>query len=161
MGRTGSVLFGASNDIVGGSGDLYGFTVNAAGVQLQNDVPGSPSGRGHFAQSLLYLDGGTIVDPSTFSVTGNFLAPLANLLVVPDAAAGRAFFVNTDAATDTFTGAQLESFDLTTHAPIATVPLPYANPLSRRLIRWGTNGLGFVDIFHGNIVVVSGSFVAP
>jgi len=160
-GATGSVLFGSSNDIVGGSGDLYGFNVSTAGVQLQNDVPGSPSGRGHFAQNLLYLDGGAIVDPATLSVTGTFTAPLANLLVAPDATAGRAFFVNTAAATSTFTGVQLESFDLATQAPIATVPLPYANPLSYRLIRWGTSGLGFVDIYHGNIVVVSGSFVAP
>jgi hypothetical protein len=160
-GSTGAALYGTSSNGVGQTAELYAFTVDASGVTPAGDRTGEPSGREHFAQNLLYLDGGAVVDPASLMVTGSFAAPLSNLLMTPDVSLSRAFFVNTAASSSTFSGAQLESYDLTTHASIATLPLPNGNLTSTRLVRWGTAGLAFVDVGHSDIVTVSGSFVSP
>jgi len=161
-GATGAALYGTSSS--NGSSqaaELYAFTVNASGVTLATDQSSAPGGREHFAQNLLYLDGGAIVDPATLMATGTFAAPQSNLLMTPDLTSGRAFFVNTATANSSFSGAQFDSYDLTTQASIATVPLPNGNPTSSRLVRWGPAGLAFVDASNADIVTVSGSFVSP
>ena len=159
-GTTGATLYGSSS-ASGQSAELYAFTVNAAGVTLATDQPGGPVGGEHFAQNLLYLDGGAVVDPMSLTESAAFAAPKSNLLMTPDVAGQRAFFLNTATATDSFSGLQLESFDLGGMAAIATVPMPYGDARATRLVRWGTAGLAFADSVHGDIVTVSGSFVSP
>jgi hypothetical protein len=159
-GSSSAVLYGAAGEI-GDLSDLYQFSVDASGVALQMDQPDSPGGRLHYAQNLLYVDSGAIVVPASLQVIGSFAAPQSNLFMVPDTTLNRAFIVNTATPSSSFSGAQIESYDLTTQAPIATVPLPYGTPLSRRLVRWGADGLAFVDLFNDQIVVVNGPFVTP
>lgn len=160
-GSTVAALYGTSSSAVAQTAELYAFTVNASGATPAADQSGEPSGREHFAQGLLYLDGGAIVDPASLTVAGSFAAPKSNLLMTPDVPLNRTFFLNTAASSNTFSGVQLESYDLTTQAPIATVPLANANLTSTRLVRWGTAGLAFVDLTNHDIITVSGSFVSP
>lgn len=161
-GATGAALYGtSSNNGSGQAAELYAFTVDASGVTLAIDQSGAPGGREHFAQNLLYLDGGAIVDPATLMATGTFAAPQSNLLMTPDLASGRAFFLNTAPSSSSFSGAQFESYDLNTQTSIASVPLPNGNPTSTRLVRWGTAGLAFVDAGNADIITLSGSFVSP
>jgi hypothetical protein len=160
-GNTGAALYGTSSSGVAQTAELYAFTVDASGATPAADQSGEPSGREHFVQSLLYLDGGAIVDPASLTVTGSFAAPKSNLLMTPDVPLNRSFFLNTAASSNTFSGVQLESYDLTTQAPIATVPLANANLTSTRLVRWGPAGLAFVDLTNHDIITVNGSFVSP
>src|SRR6202041_3262788 len=98
-GATGAALYGtSSSDGSSQAAELYAFTVDAAGVALATEQSGAPGGREHFAQNLLYLDGGAIVDPATLMTTGAFAAPQSNLLMTPDPTSGRAFFLNTATA---------------------------------------------------------------
>jgi hypothetical protein len=160
-GATGAALFGTSTPVTGQAAELYGFTVTAAGVALITDQPGGPGGREHFAQNLLYLDSGAIVDPVSLTTSAAFVAPKSNLLMTPDVTLTRAFFLNTATASSSFSGVQFESYDLDTQGSIATVPAPNGNPTAARLIRWGSAGLAFVDSTNNDIVTVSGSFVSP
>jgi hypothetical protein len=160
-GATGATLYGTSGGASGQSTELYAFAVDASGVTLSTDQTGGPAGHEHFAQNLLYLDGGAIVDPASLSSTGSFAAPKTNLLMTPDVAGNRAFFLNTATASGSFSGQQLESYDLSSQASIATVPMPFGNSTATRLIRWGSAGLAFADIQNGVIVTVNGAFVGP
>jgi len=160
-GNTGATLFGTSGAAPGQSAELYAFTVDASGVTLGTVQPGGPVGREHYAQSLLYLDGGAIVDPASLTSTGAFAAPKSNLFMTPDVTGNRAFFLNTATASSSFAGMQLESYDLSNEASIATVPTPFGNSSATRLLRWGTAGLAFVDTTNSAIVSVTGPFVSP
>jgi hypothetical protein len=114
-----------------------------------------------FTGGIGYGDAGGILKESDWTIVGNF--PLADskttlFSVLPDSQTGRAFALATN-----FVGAcNLQSFDLTTTAAIATVPLPMVSSNNCQyfsLVRWGTNGLAVLT--PTDVVVISGKFVAP
>jgi hypothetical protein len=135
--------------------DFYTLSVNSRGVTLVNDYLHtfiSFPNRIHYdpGTKLVYANDGTIVNPTTGAVVGTFSAggPM-----VPDSTLNTAFFVNASVSPNT-----VEAFNLTTHALIASIPIPAitGNPL--RLIRWGQNGLAF-NTDGGQIYLIGGNFV--
>jgi hypothetical protein len=140
--------------------DFFVLGVNSGGVVLNKDYQNEFS---KFYMSihydsgtkLVYGDDGNVVDPTTGLHVGAFQA---SGLIVPDSALNSAFFLGQIAAqvgTQNFT---IESFNLTTFAPIAEIVVPgvQGNPL--HLIRWGTNGLAFNDD-AGYVYILNTSFV--
>jgi len=141
--------------------DFYTLSVSATGAVQTNDDPNVFPGfylSIHYDPStdLLYGDDGNIVDPANGQVIGAFNA---SGLMVPDDSTSTAYFLGQTAfqvGTTTFT---IESFDLTTLAPLAEIVIPnvQGNPL--HLIRWGSNGLAFNDDAGYLYIINDGSFV--
>jgi hypothetical protein len=115
-------------------------------------------GRMHLADGLLYADGGEVYDPATQSVAGRFVTPAGewSRAVIPDPEHNKLFMV-----TDASVGLALQSFNLSTFTPIATVPMSLGIDSYKflRLVRWGTDGLAFVTS-DGRIVLINGPFVS-
>jgi hypothetical protein len=73
--------------------------------------------------------------------------------MVPDSALNTAFFVSSTGGVAT-----IQSFNLTTRAPIDTITIPNVMGDPTRLIRWGQNGLAFLTD-AGQIFLVGGNFI--
>jgi hypothetical protein len=135
--------------------DFYTLAVNSSGVTLVNDYLHtfvSFSNRIHYdpGTKLVYANDGTIVNPTTGAVVGTFSAEGA---MVPDSTLNTAFFVNSSVLPNT-----IGAFNLTTHALIASIPIPATSGNPLRLIRWGQNGLAF-NTDGGQIYLIGGNFV--
>jgi hypothetical protein len=124
----------------------------------------------NFANGLGYVSGGTVVDAVTWATVATLSVPNEAITTpLPDATLGKAFaFVSPPLPA----GCTLQSFDLISHAPIASVRLPtvvtgsgvtncgYAGTL----VRWGSNGIALNAFNPGSpsyIIVISGAFVGP
>ncbi len=142
--------------------DFYVLTVSPSGVVVSADYQNEFSDfyiKIHYdsGTGLVYTDDGYVINPSNGKHVGSFQA---SGLMVPDSTLNSAFFLGQTAmqgGTQAFT---IESFDLTTFAPIAEMVIPnvQGNPL--RFIRWGTSGLAFNDD-AGYVYIINSSFVAP
>ncbi|HEY7334909.1 MAG TPA: hypothetical protein VH639_08495 [Bryobacteraceae bacterium] len=112
-------------------------------IQVQN-LLGGPSCP-VLSGGLVYDSAGNIVDPSVPALLGRFGAWG---LVRPIPELSQTFFVGTDSDPSPYPfTATLMSFDNATRARVASVPLPVSlNVLTGRLIRWGSDGLGFVAL---------------
>jgi len=135
--------------------DFYTLSVNSGGVTLVKDYLHtfkSFSNRIHYdpGTKLVYANDGTIVDPATGAVVGTFAAAGP---MVPDSSLNTAFFVNASVLPNT-----IEAFNLTTHALIASIPIPVITGNALRLIRWGQNGLAF-NTDGGQLYLIGGNFV--
>ncbi|MBS0377449.1 MAG: hypothetical protein JSS29_03100 [Proteobacteria bacterium] len=106
--------------------------------------------------SLLFDLSGDTLDVTTGQVTQAFYG--AHGVALPDSQNGRVFYADVDLS-DTQT---IQAFDLTTHAPLGTIAMPYATPNRpvTHLIRWGIDGLA-VTYFGGTLKVIAGAYVAP
>jgi hypothetical protein len=144
-------------------GDLGILSVHANGVALSEAHSLAQVGGGEYIRldnGHLYLDSGDRVDPTTHTLVGSYVPPSGGLMrgFVTDSATGRAYGL----IRHTFDH-YLQSYDLNTYEPIATVPLhgidASANA-SIKLIRWGDNGLALATL-DGKVVLVRGPFVAP
>jgi hypothetical protein len=160
-GADASTLFAATNSTT--SFDFFTLAVNAAGVTLTHDFPGtftSSAKRIHFepSKNLVYADNGQIINPATGAVTGSFLitSTFGTTLMATDAAANRAYFL-----TQSFfnaTTVNLQSFNLTTLALVDSTTINNVNGTIGRLVRWGQNGLAF-NTSGGQVFLVAGTFV--
>jgi hypothetical protein len=135
--------------------NLYTLAIGAAGVNATTAVTGYvQDARVHADQGLVYIDGGFIVDPTN----GTLAQQLQSVYqVLPDSAHGKIFAYAFSSSTDGFA---IQSFDINTFAPIASVPVPLYVDNGVRLIRWGTSGLALTTDF-GYVILVSGAFVGP
>jgi len=143
-----------------GSLDLYGLTVGADGVAQTADY------RDAFTEfyisihydsgtHLIYGDDGTVVNPANGQHAGSFGA---SGWMVPDSSLNSAFFLGqtqSQLGTNNFT---IESFNLTTLAPVAEVVVLNVQGTPVRLIRWGASGLAFNDD-AGYVYILSSPFV--
>ncbi|MGO9083900.1 MAG: IPT/TIG domain-containing protein [Candidatus Sulfotelmatobacter sp.] len=141
--------------------DLYVLTVSSSGV-----VQG-PDYRDVFTEfyisihydsgtQLVYGDDGTVVNPANGQHVGSFPA---SGWVIPDSGLNSAFFLGQtqfQSGTNNFT---IESFDLTTFAPVAEIAVPNVQGTPLRFIRWGANGLAFNDD-AGYVYILNNPFVA-
>ncbi len=159
-GTDASTLLAATNSTT--SFDFFTLAVNAAGVTLTHDFPGtftSSTRRIHFepSKNLVYADNGQIINPATGAVTGSFLTPtfFNGNLMVTDAAANRAYFLTQSFGSATVT---LQSFNLTTLALVDSTTINNVNGNIGRLVRWGQNGLAF-NTSGGQVFLVAGTFV--
>jgi hypothetical protein len=158
-GSDATTLYAANHDDSGF--DFYTLSVDSTGAVLTSDYPStflSFRNRIHFdgGTKLIYSDDGHVVNPSTGASLGIF--PLSGFagppIMVPDSSLNLGFF----AAKSGFSSVVIYSFNLSTLAPISSIPIPnvFGNPV--RLIRWGQSGLAF-NTDAGEIVLVGGNFV--
>jgi hypothetical protein len=140
--------------------DFYVLTVSASGVVVSNDYQNEFSNfyvKIHYdsGTGLVYTDDGYVINPSNGQHVGNFQAAG---LMVPDSSLNSAFFLGQTASqlgTQSFT---IESFNLTTFAPIAEIVVPSVKGSPLGFIRWGTSGLAFNDD-AGYVYIINSSFV--
>jgi len=142
------------------------FPVNASGVS----EPVLPCVGPHdqysliFANGFGYADGGTVVNQTTMTLVTTLSAPNATItVVVPDATLGKAFATTSLMGSG---GCYIESFNLTSNAPIASAWLPTLSGGGsctygsyRAIARWGANGLAVST--GTDLIAISGAFVGP
>jgi hypothetical protein len=140
--------------------DFYVLNVTATGVVQANDYPNEFSDFGvtiHYdsGTKLVYTDDGYVIDPSNGNHVGAFQA--AGLMIT-DSTLNNAFFLGQTQSQSSTANFTIESFDLTTFAPIAEIVVPnvQGNPL--HFIRWGTSGLAFNDD-AGYVYILASPFV--
>jgi hypothetical protein len=127
--------------------DFYVLQVGPNGVTLRKDYPNDFSSfyaRIHYdaGTGLVYTDDGYIINPTNGLTVGGFAA---SGYMVPDSSLNRAFFfgqIQSQFGTNSYT---IESFDLTTLAPIAEISIPNVQGYPLRFIRWGASGLALND----------------
>jgi hypothetical protein len=117
-GADATTLFGTSHETTG----LSTMTINSQGIGTFQNQGSFPGTRIHFANALLYLDGGQIIDPVTMQVNsalGNY-APLYGVL--PNTSTATLFVSNTVAGPD---GPPiLHALNIASYAPIAELQMP-------------------------------------
>jgi hypothetical protein len=153
-----TTLYAINSEI--SSFDFYVLTASANGLSVSKDYQNEFSDfyvRMHYdsGTNLVYTDDGYVINPANGQRVGAFQA---SGYMVPDSTLNRAFFlgqINGQPAT-TFV---IESFDLTTLAPISEISIPNVRGNPLRFIRWGSNGLAFNDD-AGYIYIVNSTFVS-
>jgi hypothetical protein len=156
--------FGSASTLLGGDTESTGSTlttmhVDATGAHVTGTMNGLAYGRLHYDNGTLYMDNGRIVDPVASTSTLAFETPPAFFgdgLVV-DHALNKAFLMSS------IQSAQIWSFNLTTHNPIASIDVPgfqfnQVNVNKVRLIRWGPDGLAVVSA-DAKVILIRGPFV--
>jgi hypothetical protein len=141
--------------------DLYVLTANSNGVTLSKDYQNEFSDfyvRMHYdgGTGLVYTDDGYVVNPANGQHVGSFQA---SGYMVPDSALNRAFFFGQISGQPSTTFA-IESFDLTTFAPIAEITIANVRGNPVRFMRWGTTGLVFNDDAGFIYVINDSTFVS-
>ncbi len=141
--------------------DFYVLTVTSSGVQLSDDYQNEFSDfhvRLHYDNGThyAYTDDGYVINPANGQHVGQFQA---SGYMVPDSSLNSAFFLGQTPSQAGSTSFTIESFDLTTFAPISEITIAnvQGNPL--RFIRWGASGLAFNDD-AGFIYIINSSFVS-
>lgn len=149
-----SILYGTDNPGAGAPYPECIFGVDASGITGVVSCIGSDENTFNFANGLGYAPGGNIVDPTkSWSVVATLSAPNTTLSIVfPDATTGKAFAFATNPG-----GCAIQSFNLTTDAPIASLNLPCGG--GANLVRWGTDGLALSTSNY--VITISGQFVGP
>ncbi len=140
--------------------DFYVLKVNSSGVTQSKDYQNEFADfyvRMHYdsGTGLVYTDDGYVINPANGQSVDAFQA---SGYMVPDSTLNTAFFFGQTQSQFGTTDFTIESFDLTTFAPIAEIVVPnvQGNPL--RFIRWGASGLAFNDD-AGFIYLINSSFV--
>lgn len=153
-----TAIYAVNNEI--SSFDFYVLTVNSNGVRQSQDYQNAFSTfyvRMHYdsGTGFVYTDDGYVINPANGQDVGAFQA---SGYMVPDSTLNAAFFLGQTQSQFGTTDFTIESFDLTTFAPIAEIVVPnvQGNPL--RFIRWGASGLAFNDD-AGFIYLINSSFV--
>jgi hypothetical protein len=155
---TGTEMY-AGNTEDGGL-DFYVAQVSSTGFGKVTDDPSLISDFGvsiHYdaKTGYVYDDGGHVIDPATGQLVGKFDASGP---MVPDGDLGIAFFVGqtrTKSGTDVYT---LESFDIDSFLPIATLDVGKFVGNPTHLIRWGKDGLAFTTN-NDKVYLISGGFM--
>jgi hypothetical protein len=161
-GLTASSLFGGSEF----NSDLFAYSVDPTGLTQIQDFPPAFALTGqvsiHFdsGTKLVYGNDGHAVDPATGTVVGNFVLPQVSStnFMVPDSKLNRAFFLTQTQTVNGPTTIAIESFDLTTFAPLSTITIANVNGTVKSFIRWGDNGLAF-NTTAGEVRLIGGNFV--
>jgi hypothetical protein len=135
---------------------LFGMAIDPSGIASSTNAGSVKGGRLHYAQSLLYMDGGTIFNPAT-NQANNTLSSTANLYgLLPDSGSGRLFVSNSTQVAGTI---QLQALNLQQLTPIAQIVLPPLATQQQQWALWGHNGL--VIRTTNDLIFVQGGFVGP
>jgi hypothetical protein len=160
---TASIQFGATPDVIyGGDGTISTFALDADGVTLESFVNmgvGSGPARIRYDDGVLYTDRGKAIDPVSSTLLGTYALEPGEfgLAVVPASDLNRVFILASGFEHT------IRSYDLTTFAPIAEVPLHGVDfPVNQqlRMIRWGEDGLA-LPTGDGRVLLITGPFVKP
>jgi hypothetical protein len=154
-----TAIYAINNEI--SNFDFYSLTVNSNGVtrnkDYQNEFSSFYVGM-HYDRGTgrVYTDDGYVINPANGQRVGVFQA---SGYMVPDSSLNRAFFLGQIFGLPA-TSFVIESFDLTTFAPIAAITIPNVRGFPLRFIRWGANGLAFNDDAGFIYVVNDSTFVS-
>lgn len=161
---TASIQFGLTPDVIyGGDGTISTMSLDADGVTLESfvnlDTGGLNPARIRFDNGIIYTDRGLAIDPGSSALLGTY--PMEpgefGMAVVPASDLNRVFILV--GVSRTF----IRSYDLTTFAPIAEIPLGGVEfPVNQqlRMIRWGEDGLA-LPTGDGRVILINGPFVKP
>lgn len=141
--------------------DLYVLTVGSKGVSLSHDYPNEISEfyeRIHYdgGTGYVYADDGSVINPANGQHVGQFPA---SGYMVPDSTLNRAFFFGQTQSQAGSTSFTIESFNLTTLAPISEITIDNVRGYPLQFIRWGSSGLAFNDD-AGFVYIINSSFVS-
>jgi hypothetical protein len=139
-------------------GEVIKYDVTPAG--LAEDGPAWVKGSEIvFDGGLLYSSGGTVTEPETATVRGEFAGVSSTPLVAVDAGLGRAYFVG---------AGELRVYDINTFLLIGKATLegigftpatPNESLRISSLVRWGDNGLAFRTNSH--VVILRSTLINP
>ena len=163
---TDTLLYGQYNPGTGAPLPECSFTVDANGVTGPTSCSTTNLYPFNFAGDVGYADGGLVINPSNWATVATLSLPNVTIgTPLPDTTLGKLFAFASPTGSPNNLAPQIQSFDLTSYAPIASVRLPNLNYGNNPpLVRWGTNGLATLgSSSSGNtyVVVVSGGFVGP
>ena len=152
-------IYAINNEI--SSLDFYVLTANPNGVtqskDYQNDFSSFYAGMQYDrGTGRVYTDDGYVINPANGQHVGAFQAAG---YVIPDSTLDRAFFLG-QIYGQPATSFAIESFDLTTFAPIALISIPNVRGFPLGFIRWGANGLAFNDDAGFIYVINDSTFVS-
>jgi hypothetical protein len=152
-GQDASVIYGCS------AYDLHVFDVTDAGVlkrRSYSNAFGDYYGSIHHSEGLVYSDVGPVVNPDTGSQLGTFRLGNSDLeAVFPEATTGHVYTVSQH-SNDPYRTRRLTTFDAVSFAPMRTVQIDLKQGDARRLIRWGSDGLGLLTT-TGDVYLLSGA----
>ena len=142
-----SLAFSTSASKLYGAGQFSsGFqtlTIDGTGVSLGSASTVGNGGRIKFAGGLLFNSFGQVINPDTNSLLGTFANASTNAIssaFVPDATAGRAFYLTPGQTGGTLT---LKAYDINTFLLLGSLNITGVNGTAGSLVRWGANGLAF------------------
>jgi hypothetical protein len=139
----------------GNTGPLSLLQVNASGVAHQSQGVSAfniNAGDIHsdFGTDLIYSDDGTVANPNTGAIAGNYGA---SGLVAPDSSLNRVFILGQTAAQANSSNFTIESFDQKGFTLVSSITLSNLSGSPIQLVRWGASGLalltigGFADVY--------------
>jgi hypothetical protein len=141
--------------------DFYVLTADSNGVSQTHDYPNEIAEfyeRIHYdsGTSYVYADDGYVINPANGQHVGQFQA---SGYMVPDSTLNTAFFFGQTPSQAGSTNFTIESFNLTTFAPISEITIANVQGYPLQFIRWGASGLAFNDD-AGFVYIINSSFVS-
>ncbi len=91
-----------------------------------------------YGTNLIYSDGGSVADPTTGAIVGNYGA---SGLVAPDSSLNRVFILGQTTAQANTNNYTIESFDQKAFTPVSSITFNNASGTPIELVRWGNSGL--------------------
>lgn len=158
-----SVLYGYDNSSSG-----FGFftiAVEPSGLRHVTQTGGLISGyytNIWSAAGRIYATNGTVVDPERRATLGTFATSFDHRSVTVDAAMGRAFFVVDGRYSPAAGGIMvydINTFQLLGTLPIAGINFDHPALNTTRVVRWGPDGLAFLDL--DELIIIRSPIVAP
>jgi trimeric autotransporter adhesin len=165
----------ASTLYLGGSNALQTFTVMSSTVTQTGSYSNvfnywTANDQIHFDKGTGYVydDGGTVVDPKSGTVVGQYVtnfqnSQLGGQVMIPDSSTHRVFFLGQTSAQAGGQDYTLAVFDQQQFTQLGSMTIPNAAPtfdyVPQKLIRWGASGLAFSS--GESLLLVDGGFVNP
>jgi hypothetical protein len=149
-----SVMYGYNNAHTGF--EFFTLGVDASGIRHLNATGGLIGGfYTHIvgAAARIYGTDGSIVDAERRVKIGSF--PAGSYALLPDPATGRAFMM----VGGGIAVYDLNNFQLLGTVPVANINLDHPALISPRLVRWGSDGIAFLDF--DDLFVVRSPIFAP
>lgn len=126
---------------------------------VQNLMSGGFGGEFEYDNGTVYSTFGRVVDPEAASLLGTFVlrdpnsSQFGTTLVLPDAKAGRVYFVMEENGTTFF-----RVFDIKTFLKLGELRLPTVTGTLGSLVRWGTNGIAWRNT-TGTVFLLQNSLI--
>ena len=117
---------------------LSTLTIDGTGVSGSSTAPLAFNTRIKFSGGKLFTAAGQVIDPDSNTLLGTFFGANTQAFV-PDAAAGRAYYL-TSGPGSSFT---IRAFDINTFLLLGALSIDGVSGTPTSLLRWGPNGLAF------------------
>ena len=129
---------------------LYQFQVTQSGAAFV--AAGTPTftlSRIHsdFGTGLIYSEDGTVADPNTLQVVGNYNAAG---LIAPDSSLNRMFILGQTAAQANTHNFTIDSFDEKAYTPVSSITIENIAGSPIEFVRYGNSGLAVLTINAGS-----------